>query len=142
MKWLNHQTRYRILKENMRLCLQSQCPHFDWGTCKKPKCSLRKERKTKETENKYDQEKPMLNLVPPTIIEAIGWIRTYGQKKYGSPDGWKKVEPERYIAALMRHLCAFLRNPKGKDAESGYPHLWHLACNVAFLCEFYNEEEK
>ena len=97
--------------------------------------------KITNTENKYDQGKPQLDLVPPSIIEAVGIIRTYGTEKYGSPDGWKEVEPKRYIAALMRHLCAFLRNPKAKDTESGYPHLWHMACNIAFLCEFYNKEE-
>jgi len=22
-----------------------------------------------------------------------------------------------------------------KDDESSYPHLWHMACNITFLCE-------
>jgi len=89
--------------------------------------------------HKYDQGKPELNLVPPTLIEAVGIIRTYGNRKYGSPDGWKKVEPERYTSALMRHLCEFLRDPYSRDEESGYMHLWHMACNIGFLCEMYEE---
>ena len=84
---------------------------------------------------KFDSEKPRLELVPPAIIEAVGAVRTYGVKKYGDTDSWAKVNPERYRGALMRHLCAYLRNPDGTDEESGLPHLWHLACNVAFLCE-------
>ena len=84
---------------------------------------------------KFDEDKPRLDLVPPAIIEAVGVVRTYGAKKYKGADGWLKVEPSRYRAALMRHLCEYLRNPKSTDAESGLPHLWHIACNVAFLCE-------
>jgi hypothetical protein len=86
-------------------------------------------------ENKQDEGKPRLDLVPPGIIEAVGIIRTYGTVKYGDPDGWRRVAPERYVAALMRHLCDYLRNPRGVDAESGLPHLWHMACNIAFLIE-------
>ena len=37
-------------------------------------------------------------------------------------------------------MLAFAENPTGADEESGLPHLWHLACNVAFLCEMYKEE--
>lgn len=88
---------------------------------------------------KADQGKPRLDLVPPTIMEAIGHIRTYGTAKYKDPDNWKLVEPERYTAALMRHLCQFLRDPRGVDSESGYPHLWHMATNIAFLIELYSE---
>jgi hypothetical protein len=84
---------------------------------------------------KHDKDKPRLDLVPPAIIEAVGAVRTYGIQKYKDPDNWKKVEPERYRAALMRHLCKYLRNTQAKDEESGLPHLWHIACNVAFLCE-------
>ena len=94
------------------------------------------------TTHKYDEGKARLDLVPPSIIEAVGVIRTYGTEKYKDPDGWKEVEPSRYVAALMRHLCKYLENPKGADKESGYPHLWHMACNIAFLIEFAKEDEK
>lgn len=90
---------------------------------------------------KYDQGKPRLDLVPPGIIEAVGVVRTYGSEKYNTADGWQNVEPERYTAALMRHLCKFLRNPRGKDEESGLPHLWHMACNIAFLIEMYGGDK-
>lgn len=28
---------------------------------------------------------------------------------------------------------------RGKDEDSGLPHLWHIACNVAFLLELDKE---
>lgn len=82
---------------------------------------------------KFDSDKPRLDLVPPELIEAVGAVRTYGVKKYGDGESWKKVEPYRYAAALMRHLCKWLKNSHSVDSESGLPHLWHMACNVAFL---------
>jgi len=85
--------------------------------------------------NKYDNGKPRLDLVPPAIIEAVGEVRTYGIKKYGDSESWKTVEPERYRAAMMRHLCAYLRDPESIDEESGINHLHHAACNIAFLLE-------
>lgn len=84
---------------------------------------------------KADKDKPRLELVPPGIIEAVGHIRTYGVNKYRGDDNWQQVEPNRYVSALIRHLCAYLRNPNSLDLESGYPHLWHMACNIAFLIE-------
>jgi hypothetical protein len=77
--------------------------------------------------------KPRLSLVPPEIIEAVGRVRTYGTEKYGSPDNWLHVDPELFKDALMRHVCAYLRDPESIDEESGLPHLEHIACNVAFL---------
>ena len=59
----------------------------------------------------------------------------YGNQKYGNPDNWKQVEPERYRDAAFRHFLAYLDDPHGLDEESGLPHLSHLACNLAFLCE-------
>lgn len=93
-----------------------------------------------EYKYKSDKEKPRLDLVPPAIIEAVGIIRTYGVEKYGENTNWEKVEPERYRAAFMRHLCEYLRDHKSVDEESGLPHLWHIACNVAFLCELDKKE--
>lgn len=84
---------------------------------------------------KHDGGKHRLDLVPPEIIEAIGVVRTYGVQKYKNEYSYRQVEPKRYRAALMRHLCAWLKNPFGVDDESGLPHLWHMACNIAFLLE-------
>ena len=84
---------------------------------------------------KNDKGKPRLFLVSPYLIEAVGHIRTYGTNKYGSKDNWKKVSKERYQDALMRHLIAYMKDNKGIDKESGYPHLWHVATNINFLIE-------
>ena len=84
---------------------------------------------------KADVGKPRLSLVPRKIIWDIAAVREYGNKKYGDPNNWKKVEPERYRDAAYRHFMRYLDDPTGVDEESGLPHLWHLACNIAFLCE-------
>lgn len=90
---------------------------------------------------KADAGKAEIRLVPMEIVWAIAWIRMYGNRKYGDPENWKLVEPERYRDALMRHLLAYISDPKSVDGESGYPHLWHAACNLAFLMHFdYGEE--
>ena len=62
-------------------------------------------------------------------------VREYGAKKYGDSDSWKDVEPQRYRDAAFRHFVSYINDPSGVDEESGLPHLWHLACNIAFLCE-------
>ena len=84
---------------------------------------------------KADAGKPQLTLVPRQIIFDIARVREYGLQKYGKSESWKAVEIERYRDATFRHFMAYLDNPQGVDEESGLPHLWHLACNVAFLCE-------
>lgn len=84
---------------------------------------------------KHDEGKVRMSLVPPSLIEAVGRVRTYGTDKYGDPDNWLQVEPWRFKDAMMRHLCEYLRDPDSVDTESGIPHLEHMACNVAFLLE-------
>ena len=84
---------------------------------------------------KADAGKLQITLVPRQIIRDIAAVRMYGNKKYGDPDNWRQVEPERYRDALMRHLLAYLDDPESIDEESGLRHLWHAACNIAFLCE-------
>ena len=83
---------------------------------------------------KADSGKTRPTLVPTGLIEAVASVREYGCLKYKDPDNWKRVEPQRYRDALYRHWLAYLKGEK-LDAESGLPHLWHLACNAAFLIE-------
>lgn len=84
---------------------------------------------------KADTGKPRPALVPPAIIEAVGEAGNCGTRKYGDAENWRQVEPARCRDAIMRHVCAYLRDPGGTDAESGLPHLAHAACNIAFLPE-------
>lgn len=93
-------------------------------------------------EAKADAGKLQLSLVPTEIIRNIAAIREYGTRKYGSPDNWKQVEIQRYRDAAYRHWLDYLADPDGTDEESGYPHLWHLACNIAFLCELERDRNK
>lgn len=92
-------------------------------------------------EAKADAGKPRLTLVPRRIIWDVAAIREYGNAKYHDPENWRQVEIERYRDAAYRHFMAYLDDPHGVDAESGLPHLWHLACNVAFLCEMEDNKE-
>lgn len=89
---------------------------------------------------KADAGKLQLTLVPRRIIRDVAAVRMYGNKKYGDPDNWRNVEPQRYRDAAFRHFLAYLDNPNGVDEESGLSHLWHLACNIAFLCEMEDKD--
>lgn len=89
---------------------------------------------------KADAGKPRLTLVPREIIFDIAKVREFGNKKYKDPNSWRNVEIERYRDAAYRHFMKYLDEPSGVDEESGLPHLWHLACNIAFLCELEHTE--
>ena len=98
---------------------------------------------TDQSQNaKSDAGKPKLTLVPQQIIYDIAEVREYGNEKYGDPDNWRTVEPERYRDAAFRHFLKYLSDPYGVDEESGISHLKHLACNIAFLCEMEKGEPK
>ena len=83
---------------------------------------------------KSDQDKPQLHLVPISQLwEAIARVREHGVSKYGDNDSWKKVELKRYHDALLRHTAAITQDLNAVDEESGLPHRWHIACNLAFI---------
>lgn len=85
---------------------------------------------------KTDFGKEQMSLVPTKIVHAIAKVRTWAvSRKYKDPDSWKKVETVRYRDAMLRHIYAYLEDPRGVDAESGLPHLYHAATNIAFLLE-------
>lgn len=94
-----------------------------------------------DQEAKKDAGKLRITLVPTEIIRAIARVRMYAvENKYPDPEGWRRVEAERYRDALMRHVLAYIDNPEGVDDESGLPHLWHAVTNAAFLIEFDKEK--
>lgn len=97
-------------------------------------CQLSYQEKTHAVA-KDDDGKEKLTRVPRKIIWAISAVRDFGTKKYGDPENWRTVQIEQYRDAAFRHFLAYLDDPTGVDAESGLPHLYHLATNVAFLIE-------
>ena len=93
---------------------------------------------------KADAGKAELTKIPHQILYDIARVRTYGNHKYpkGGPDNWKNVEPERYRDAAFRHWLLYLEDPYGVDEESKLPHIAHVACNIAFLCELEKEKRQ
>lgn len=118
--------------DEMDFVLETACKHFSVSEFIE---QYHKSNGQSSQSAKSDAGKPKLTLVPQQIIYDIAKVREYGNEKYGDPENWRTVEPERYRDAAFRHLLAYLDDPYGVDSESGLPHLWHLACNVAFLCE-------
>lgn len=82
---------------------------------------------------KADAGKMRPSLVPPEIITAIAKVREYGCRKYSDPDNWKRVEPQRYWEAYLRHTIAAWEDYTSVDPESGLMHIEHAATNLAFL---------
>jgi len=80
---------------------------------------------------KHDHDKLRLDLIPPEAIRALGEAVTYGAGKY-PPENWRGVEPERYFAAMLRHILAWSEG-EAIDPESGLSHLAHVLSNAAFL---------
>lgn len=82
---------------------------------------------------KFDDGKPDYTLVPMEIVDAIEKVREYGVDKYSDPLNWMTVSKQRYWRAILRHTRAAWEDMDKVDPESGLPHIWHIACNLAFI---------
>ena len=99
-----------------------------------PKDLKPKGKKLKEG-TKFDSGKPDWSLLPLDAVEGVVKVMTFGAKKY-APNNWKLIkDPERYRAALLRHMTAQQRGER-IDSDSGLPHSAHIACNAIFLAWF------
>lgn len=88
---------------------------------------------------KDDSGKLHLSWCPPAIIKAVTIVREYGNKKYHDPNNWRLVGADRYHEAMLRHVLASWDDPWAIDPESGLPHIYHIACNVAFQIQLHDE---
>lgn len=136
LQWQSRNTRSNVMLtyKDLTLCAAewAEMLGFKPNTLTKRKRSGWDDTKTLETPCGNSED---ITLVPVGVINAIRKVRFYGLKKYKDPDNWKQVETERYRDAAFRHFLSYLDSPNGVDEESGLPHLWHLATNIAFLCE-------
>lgn len=94
---------------------------------------------------KHDAGKPRAGLMVEDFaraLEAVAEVTTFGAKKY-APHSWTTVTDarDRYYDAFLRHI---LKDAKGEkvDAESGLPHLAHIAWNALALLELECREGK
>lgn len=87
---------------------------------------------------KYDKEKPDYSLIPPSALEDMVKVLTFGSEKYDRHN-WKKLDnlENRYFAAAQRHLWAVMQG-ETHDPESGEHHYAHALCCIMFLLEFYS----
>lgn len=91
---------------------------------------------------KQDKGKPHPSYVPVELVKAVMDVREFAVSgKYKDPDNWKKVEPERYHEALLRHVLAIWNDPWAVDEESGLLALAHIATNCAFLLALHKEKQ-
>lgn len=84
---------------------------------------------------KFDEDKIRYDLVPPEAIEGLARVLTFGAKKYADRNWEKGMKWGRVFGALMRHSWAWWRG-EDKDPETGYSHLEHALCCVAFLLTY------
>ena len=90
-------------------------------------------------ERKADAGKLRMGLIPTTAYKAMAAVLTKGAVQYGD-NTWQKVEPVRYVDALLRHLVKYIDNPDGLDDRSGLPHISHVLTNAMFLNDFVVKE--
>ena len=60
---------------------------------------------------KADAGKYHPSYCPVALIEGVIAVREHGTAKYGDPENWRKVEPERYHQAMLRHILAAWNDP-------------------------------
>lgn len=89
----------------------------------------------KNDEMKKDGGKTPYHLLPPELLEATAKVLEFGAAKYEAR-GWEKgMAWSRVFGALMRHMWYWWKGDD-KDPETGYSHLWHAACCIAFLIAY------
>ena len=81
---------------------------------------------------KFDQQKPRMDLLDPDFLEHVAQVLTFGAQKYDEHNWRNGINTSRLIAAAYRHLGAINRG-EDRDPESGLSHVAHLGCCVMFL---------
>lgn len=84
---------------------------------------------------KFDTDKLRYELLPPELLEETARVLTFGAVKYADRNWELGMKWSRPFGALMRHMWAWWRG-ENTDPETGYSHLAHAACCIAFLVSY------
>lgn len=82
-----------------------------------------------------DMGKLRYDLIPPEALEELTKVLTFGANKYADRNWEKGMKWGRVYGSLMRHLWKWWSG-HDKDEETGYSHLSHAICNIAFLITY------
>lgn len=86
--------------------------------------------------DRYNLDKPRMDLIPWDAIEELALVYGYGAQKYSDRNWEKGLEWNKGCAAsLQRHMTAWSMG-EDFDEESGLPHDIHMAFNVLALITF------
>ncbi len=97
---------------------------------------LPEEKKDGWTEGvKYDEGKLPYHLLPPELLEGVAAVLQFGAEKYSARNWELGMDWSRPFGALMRHMWAWWRGEEA-DPETGFSHLWHAGCCIAFLIAY------
>ena len=81
---------------------------------------------------KADSGKLRYDLIPVEALKGIAEIFTYGARKYNDNNWLKSKYPDRYYAAMMRHISE-IRRGHFVDNESDLFHIDHaLVCLIMY----------
>jgi len=84
---------------------------------------------------KHDIGKLPYELIPPEILESLARVLQFGANKYSARNWENGMNWGRVFSALMRHMWAWWKGEKS-DPETGFSHLEHAACCIAFLVAY------
>lgn len=84
---------------------------------------------------KYDEGKVRLDLLPRELLIGTAKVLMFGAEKYDEYNWAKGMKWSRVYGAAQRHLTAWWAG-ENVDEETGYSHLWHASCCIAFLIAY------
>ena len=84
---------------------------------------------------RYNDGKAELHQVPSSLKYAVAKTLMYGDQRYEKGNWRKGMSWMTVYDCLDRHMSSWL-DGEAIDEESGLPHLYHAACNIAFLIEY------
>ena len=80
----------------------------------------------------YSEGKLRMDLIPPLWKRALAEVLTYGAKKYDDHNWLRGMKYSELQGSVERHWLAWQEGEE-LDAESGLPHLAHMAVDVLML---------
>ncbi len=93
-------------------------------------------------DHKADSGKTDYTLLSVPFLEKMAEVRMFGVVRYKERDSWKKVEPERFKQALMRHCMEYINGKEINLEDGGVSVLAQIAVNAQFLYDLSKEEVK